>query len=123
MIKYFAVANVLRKDGNAQVDNAIFHLHYRVTFLIFFIASQLVVAKEFFGKPIQCMSKTIPTGILNSYCYIMSTFSVPRQLNKGYATAYPGLGAYDDEELTYHAYYQWVPFVLILQAFTFYIPR
>lgn len=123
MIKYFAVANVIRKDGKAQVDNAIFHLHYRVTFLIFFIASQLVVAKEFFGKPIQCMSKTIPSGILNNYCYIMSTFSVPRQLHKGDVTAYPGLGDHYDEELTYHAYYQWVPFVLFLQAFTFYIPR
>ncbi|CAL4061288.1 unnamed protein product, partial [Meganyctiphanes norvegica] len=124
MLRYIGAAKVLKKDGNAQVDNGVFHLHYRVTVIIFFIASQLVTAKEFFGKPIQCMSKTIPSGILNNYCYIMSTFSIPRQLNKGDAAAYAGLGTHiDDEELTYHAYYQWVPFMLFFQAITFFLPR
>lgn len=125
MLKYVAAAKILKKH-NAQVDNAVFHLHYRVTFVVFLISSALVTAREYIGNPIQCISKAVPGNVLNTFCFIMSTFSVPRHWDAplGDGVAYPGVGSHDDEdEIKYHAYYQWVPFVLVLQAIMFYIPR
>nr|CAJ58681.1 innexin inx1 [Homarus gammarus] len=125
MLKYLAAAKVLKKH-NAQVDNAVFHLHYRVTFVVFIVSGALVTAKELIGAPIQCISKAVPTNVLNTFCFIMSTFSVPRHWDKplGDGVAYPGVGMHEDEdEIVYHAYYQWVPFVLVLQAIMFYVPR
>jgi len=128
MFKYVAAAKILKKH-NASVDNAVFHLHYRITFVVFIVASALVTAREFIGNPIQCISKAIPGNVLNTFCFIMSTFSVPRHWDAplGDGVAYPGVGngVVDggQEEIKYHAYYQWVPFVLCLQAILFYIPR
>lgn len=125
MLKYVAAAKILKKH-NSQVDNAVFHLHYRVTFVVFLISSILVTAKEYVGTPIQCISKTIPTNVLNTFCFIMSTFSVPRYWDAplGDGVAYPGVGVHEpDDEIKFHAYYQWVPFVLFLQAVMFYMPR
>ena len=53
------------------------------------------------------MVEGVPTGIMNTYCWIHSTFTV---VGKG-------------EEKKYHKYYQWVCFFLFLQAMLFYIPR
>ncbi|KAK4312375.1 hypothetical protein Pmani_016197 [Petrolisthes manimaculis] len=126
MIKYLAAAKILKKHKPC-IDNAVFHLHYRVTFLIFIISGALVTAKEFVGTPIQCIvPKVVPKNVLNTFCYIMATFSVPRHWEKplGEGVAYAGVGlAEEDDEIVYHAYYQWVPFMLVLQAVLFYLPH
>ena len=66
------------------------------------------------------LSGVIPGNVLNTYCWIMSTFSVPAKnmVGKGNEYAYPGVEPYVDgkSERTLHAYYQWVPFVLFLQV-------
>ena len=62
--------------------------------------------------------------MLNTYCWIMSTFSVPAKnmIGKGNEYAYAGVQPYIEgkSEKTLHAYYQWVPFVLFLQVTHFY---
>lgn len=57
---------------------------------------------------------------------IHSTFTLPDALNKkvGVEVPHPGIDKYTPgEKRVYHKYYQWVCFVLFLQAIMFYIPR
>jgi hypothetical protein len=36
-----------------------------------------VTANDLIGNTIDCISANIPGNVLNTYCWIMSTFSVP----------------------------------------------
>jgi len=74
-------------------------------------------------------SWTIPPAVINTFCYIQGTFTLPRALagDIGRDIASPGVGPYNydkkQDDITIHAYYQWVPFVLFLQACMFYAPH
>merc|ERR1712012_1397119 len=106
------------RGAKADIDSPFFKLHYRTTATLFFICCLLVTANDLIGSTISCFGpEGVPGGLLNTYCWIMSTFSIP-----GSGGAHPGLGPETGEE-TVHAYYQWVPFVLFLQGVMFYIPK
>lgn len=122
----------VRYGTKADIDSPFFKLHYRTTATILFICCILVTANDLIGNTIDCISGTIPGNVLNTYCWIMSTFSVPGKtaVGKGNNFAYQGVkpyvaGEHDDENLPLrkHAYYQWVPFVLFLQGILFYLPH
>ena len=62
----------------------------------------------------------------DTYCWIHTTFSIENAWKKrvGEEVPYPGVDkATPDEKRVYHAYYQWVCFVLFFQALFFYLPR
>lgn len=119
----------VRAAGKADIDSTFFKLHYRTTTTILFISTILVTANSFIGKPIDCMSDgVVPGNVLNTYCWIMSTFSIPSRnaAGKGTNYAYQGVepsNGLAEEDYIRHAYYQWVPFVLFLQGMMFYIPH
>ncbi|CAG2183160.1 unnamed protein product, partial [Oppiella nova] len=89
--------------------------------------SLLVTSVQFFGQPIHCIQKDdIPNDLLETYCWIHSTFTLPHALNKkvGVEVAHPGVDQYKPGDTkTYHSYYQWVWIVLFMQALVFYVPR
>ena len=86
-------------------------LHYRITTLLLFGCCVLVTALDWVGNgnKITCVMEgnsddwSIPPAVINTYCYIMSTFTLPRALagDVGKEVAAPGVGAYDSKTDTY----------------------
>lgn len=63
---------------------------------------------------------------MDTYCWIHATFTLPDAVNKkvGVEVPHPGVDKYTPgERRVYHKYYQWVCFVLFIQAILFYVPR
>ncbi|GLH11494.1 hypothetical protein R5R35_004186 [Gryllus longicercus] len=112
----------------AIIDNLVFRFHYRITSAILFLCCILCTANGLIGDPISCINDgAVPYDVINTYCWITSTFTLPHQQGKPVGThvAHPGLGSYvpDEDETRYHAYYQWVPFMLFFQGLLFYTPH
>jgi len=71
------------------------------------------------GDPISCINDgSIPMHVINTFCWITYTFTIPGQQHRQIGTdvASPGLGNEYGQEKRYHSYYQWVPFVLFFQV-------
>jgi len=127
----------LKKRDPATIDNFAFKLHYRGTFVVLLVCMMLVSARQFIGDPINCIADGVPGGTLDLYCWIHSTFSVPSRWGKvseeygegnphevAKNNPHPGIAPVEPgEEVVYHKYYQWVVFVLFLQAAMFHLPR
>lgn len=127
MDKLFGDLKNFFKTRKCVVDNFVFRLHYRFTLVLLIAFSIAVTGRQFLGDPIDCISKDdIPEALLKTFCWISTTFSIKSAWKKeiGKEIPYPGIDKYTEgEERVYHAYYQWVCFVLFLQAMLFYIPR
>ncbi|XP_034195872.1 innexin 7 isoform X1 [Osmia lignaria lignaria] len=114
------------------IDSMIFKLHYRVTFLILLVATLLVTARQFIGEHIRCIGgagmSDDQVKVINTFCFFTSTYTVVKHMNATAVglgeVAHPGVGpASRDDPVVHHAYYQWVPFVLFIQAICFYAPH
>lgn len=116
------------KIRQVLVDNEVFQLHYRVTAILLLGSAALVASKQHFGDPINCITRDdVPNKIMNTYCWIHATFTLPSACNKtvGIDVPHPCVDKYsgEREERIYHKYYQWVYFVLFFQACCFYAPH
>lgn len=115
-------------NDKAIIDSPIFRLHYRVTSAIFFASCILVTAFDLFGKPIDCIVDYDfkRMDALNTYCWTQSTFTLVRNntpFTVGF-NAHPNVGPQQTGDgKRFHAYYQWVPFVLFIQGILFYVPH
>lgn len=121
----------IAKFGTFKIDNWVFQLHYIATCLMLFGFSILVTSTQFFGEPINCMGSTkyddgIPEKVLNNYCWIHCTFTLPKAYGKTapWDVVQPGIDTTTENDVqVYHAYYQWVCFFFALQGIFFYFPR
>lgn len=120
----------LLKLEEIRTDNNIFRLHYKVTTIILISLSLITTSRQYIGDPITCINEGMAKNIMDSYCWITSTFSVKKDVSEdfgrlGQDLVYPGVGPYVEtrDEVKHHKYYQWVCFVLFFQAVLFYIPR
>ncbi|XP_077284532.1 innexin inx7-like [Arctopsyche grandis] len=126
-----AVGDYVKVDLNkASIDDLIFKLHYRATFVLLMVSTILVTQRQYIGEHIKCISDTgVPENVINTFCFFSSTFTVVKHYNESLIAQgiipHPGVGHFVEEEddVTYHAYYQWVPFILFGQALMFYIPH
>ncbi|XP_063701212.1 innexin inx2 [Culicoides brevitarsis] len=127
MFDVFGSVKGLLKLDQVCIDNNIFRLHYKATVIILIAFSLLVTSRQYIGDPIDCIVDEIPLNVMDTYCWIYSTFTIPNRLTgvAGKDIVQPGVSNHVDgeDEVKYHKYYQWVCFVLFFQAMLFYIPR
>ncbi|KAK7079093.1 hypothetical protein SK128_007328 [Halocaridina rubra] len=114
------------------VDNLVFRLHYKFTYAMFMVFALLTTLYDAIGNKIDCMAPVDDGNeeafkdVVDSYCFIMGTYTVDRHHGRkiGVEVPHTGVGPrIGDEAITYHTYYQWVPFVLFLQGILFYLPH
>jgi len=130
------VSRGTRSSTKPDVEGLVARLHHRVTAVLLLVCCLLVTAIEYvgLGTHISCVQEglpdywPIPSNVMDTYCFITSTFILPRHLHGAEAgigdKVYSGVGAErPGEEREYKAYYQWVPFVLFLQCCMFYAPH
>ena len=59
------------------IDNLVFRLHYKATCVIFVTATVFLGMTQYFGDPIDCIVEGVDNEIMDLYCWIHSTYSVP----------------------------------------------
>ncbi|XP_075226253.1 innexin 2 [Lycorma delicatula] len=127
MFDVFGSVKGLLKIDSVCIDNNVFRLHYKATVVILVAFSLLVTSRQYIGDPIDCIVDEIPPNVMDTYCWIYSTFTIPNRLagTIGKDIIQPGVASHveGEDEVKYHKYYQWVCFVLFFQAMLFYVPR
>ncbi|XP_035429746.1 innexin shaking-B isoform X2 [Spodoptera frugiperda] len=133
MLDVFRGLKNLIKVNYVHIDSPVFRLHYSITVILLISFSLIVTTRQYVGNPIDCIhTKDIPEDVLNTYCWIHSTYTLRSFFNKkvGVEVPYPGIGnsrsAKGKEDMSdrkIYKYYQWVCFCLFFQAMLFYAPR
>jgi hypothetical protein len=122
MLDVFRGLKNLAKISHVHIDSTIFRLHYTFTVMCLLAFSLIVTTRQYVGNPIDCVhTKDIPEDVLNTYCWIHSTYTIPSAFWKriGIDVAHPGIDkTMDPDERRYHKYYQWVCFCLFFQVRT-----
>ena len=110
----------LIKCKRLHIDCQIFRLHYIFTVAILLAFGMIISSKQYVGEPIYCESHGIsPSYLINSFCFIHSTFIVQKL---GQSPSWHGHEP-NKTNHKYQTYYQWVCFVIFIQAILFYIPH
>lgn len=126
MFDVFGSVKGLLKLDSVCIDNNVFRLHYKATMIILIVFSLLVTSRQYIGDPIDCIVDEIPLNVMDTYCWIYSTFTIPDRTGVvGKDIVQPGVATHveHEDEIRYHKYYQWVCFTLFFQAILFYVPR
>lgn len=131
-IAYIGGLKQYLSTGEFTSESSIFRLHNQFTVIVLIGSSVLLTAAEFFGNPIACLTDFSAKNVINTFCWIKSTFTIVDFQSREYGSEYfalPGVGPalMDDDELEdkwrRHNYYQWVVFFLFFQAGLCYLPK
>ena len=63
MFVVFTPVKGLIKLESICIDNNVFRLHYKATFIILVVASLLVTSRQYIGDPIDCIVEEIPPDV------------------------------------------------------------
>lgn len=74
------------KAQEIQTDNAVFRLHNSFTTVLLLTSSLIITATQYVGQPISCIVSGIPTHVVNTFCWISSTFTMPDAFNRQVST-------------------------------------
>lgn len=95
--------------------------NFQLELLIKITTKLLILTPSLPGNPIDCVhTKDIPEDVLNTYCWIHSTYTLKSLFKKkaGEQVPYPGVGNSEGKEIDrkVYKYYQWVCFCLFFQV-------
>ena len=120
MLDIFRGLKNLIKFSHVRIDTAVFRLHYSITVMILLAFSVIITTRQYVGNPIDCIhNKEIPETVINTFCWIHSTYTIPSAHKKqvGIEVPHPGIDRTQDlEDRRYVKYYQWVCFCLFFQV-------
>ena len=68
MFDVFGSVKGLIKLETICIDNNVFRLHYKATFIILVVASLLVTSRQYIGDPIDCIVEEIPNNVSIKAC-------------------------------------------------------
>jgi hypothetical protein len=125
MLDIFSGLRLVVRRRVVNIDNAIFRCHWFFTSTLLVSFSLIITARQYVGQPIECHSvDKIPDSLLNSYCWVQSTFNVPQACDgqPGVDVPYPCIDNTRGREIKVYAYYQWVGIVLFIQGLMFHLP-
>ena len=78
MLDLFIGLKRVIKRRAVHIDNSVFRLHWLFTSIMFISCSLILTSKQYVGDPIDCLqTDDIPTSVLNTYCWIHSTYTIP----------------------------------------------
>jgi hypothetical protein len=100
-------------------DDSVDRLNYIYTNIVILAFAITIAAKQYVGEPLQCWVPAQFKGgweqYVENYCFVENTYWVPMDNRLPEDT--------NERDRLEIQYYQWVPFVLALQALLFYVPR
>lgn len=121
MLDIFRGLKVLIKVNHVHIDSAVFRLHYSITVLILIAFSLIITTRQYVGNPIDCIhTKDLPEDVLNTFCWIHSTYTVIQDNNNKKTETYQGYPgvktSISEKDKKLYRYYQWVCFCLFFQV-------
>ncbi|CAG9823686.1 unnamed protein product [Phaedon cochleariae] len=118
---FSGVYNFTQTTNGVIIDTILFRLHTTATVILLMTFSLAITTRQYMGHPIDCVhSRDIPEDVLNTYCWIHSTFTVidedayNRHSEDGLSSDIQTTGSHSTKQLKY---YQWVELFLFMQLF------
>ncbi|XP_055308705.1 innexin inx2-like [Sitodiplosis mosellana] len=127
MVDAVVSLKMLFKSDRICSDNFIFRLHCKITVIILITLSLFIISNQFIGEQINCNVGEIPSNVIISYCWLLSTYADLKwkkdEVSRVVVQPVDGSFISDENGDKYYKFYQWVYFALLLQAALFYIPK
>lgn len=115
--QFIDVFKRVTSSAKVQDDDFSDRLSHRYTVSLLILFCLLVGTGQYVGNPIACWAPAQFTGSMTTYanyiCWIANTYYVPTD------DTLPNPNEVRQHKINY---YQWVPFILVLMAFLFYVP-
>jgi Innexin len=98
MLDVFLALKAALKINSVNIDNVIFSLHYKFTFLFLVAASVLVTCKQYIGDPIDCIhnaGSNYPNNVMVNHFRLIKKIEITSCLSLIDMTGYLLLGPLD----------------------------
>jgi len=105
-----------------NIDNWTFKLFYKVSCALCMVGASIGVATQYFGDPISCEFQGINSDLAQDYCWIHGSSYIPPQYQAHLKCTVDLEGVSSRDLAPDTAFYQWVTFMMAVQAAIFYLP-